>query len=248
MNKNTIATILVGLGSAAIGTTAGYILGRRSKCKGCHKAEWYDRADKAVEEGELAKEEGYFVKFKDIDSRPSFSKYPYNEYVESMKQYELETDRYNGEEYMQGEYIRRNGQMRIRKLENNEEVWYLINDEGDEFMDEKPHEISSLSFMNDRLDEAKETLEYYAEDKVLCEAHDEVIENPEDIVGHEFDKLFDGVLSEDENVVYIHNPRLHVDYEIIKIDSSYEKDVLGATDEEVAAAKAYFGIPEEEEE
>lgn len=248
MKTSTIATILVGFGSAAIGGTVGYILGRRSKCKTCEKAEWYDRAEKACEEGEMAKEDRYFIKLEELSGADTDGdeKYPYDEYVESMKQYEQEAERYNGEEYIPGEYIKRLGETRIRRLENNQEVWYCLNDDGDEVLDDLPHEISMMSFMNDRLDDEKETLDYYVEDDILCEAHDEIVENREDIVGMIFSKLFDGVLSEDENVVYIRNPRLHADYEIIRHDSSYDKEVLGATDEQVAAAKEAFGIVEDD--
>lgn len=247
MMNSKLGIILIASGSALLGGVTGYILGARSKCKTCFKSDWYDRAEEACEEGDMERESGYFVS-SDYDHDGDFDDYV--KYKESIREYHKEAARYydseNGEETEAGERFGRNGRIFIRRLKGNEEDWYELVDGYEVHVDEI-HEVSDLSFMNDRLEWEKETLDYYVDDDTLCEAHDEIIENREEIVGTVFPQLFDGVLSNDENVVYISNPQLHADYEIIRHTSSYQKEVLGATDEQVANAKAYFGIDDEQD-
>lgn len=240
--NNTAVTALIGAGSALLGGVAGYILGRRSKCKTCVKREWYDRAE---ESPDTEQEYGYFVK---VEDRVNDDILPYDKYVETMTEYNLKAAEYTEneeDEHLLGEVVSRGGERLIRRLRDSQEVWFGIDPkDGMEYELEDPHEIGVLSYMNDNLEWEKESLDYYAEDDILCESqHDEVIENREEIVGDVVAKdRFDGELSEDDHVIFVRNPRLRADYEVILHDSSYDKEVLGATDEEVEAARAFFGI------
>jgi len=57
----------------------------------------------------------------------------------------------------------------------------------------------------------------------LCDSHDKPIYNHSEVVG----ELLFGHGSNDPNVVYIRNPKLEAEYEILRDEGSYEEIVLG---------------------
>ena len=70
------------------------------------------------------------------------------------------------------------------------------------------------------------TLTYFAGDDVLSDERDTVIAEPDVIVGLDNLQKF-GFGSNDPNVVYIRNPRLEVDYEVIRSEGSFAQEVHG---------------------
>lgn len=73
------------------------------------------------------------------------------------------------------------------------------------------------------------TLTYFLGDDVLADERDTVIAEPDVIVGLDnLQRFGDG--SEDPNVVYIRNPRLEVDYEVIRSEGTFAQEVHGFTD------------------
>lgn len=87
------------------------------------------------------------------------------------------------------------------------------------------HVIPQLEFEHGGEEFQKVSLTYYVEDKVLADQTDDTFDVVEDIIG-------DGVLhfgreSNDENVVYIRNARISVDYEVTRDPGSYWRTVHG---------------------
>lgn len=69
------------------------------------------------------------------------------------------------------------------------------------------------------------TLTYYAQDGVITFANDEVMEDQEKFIGTEALENFGGI-SGDDNVVYVRNEVILMDYEICRHPGSYVKEVL----------------------
>lgn len=91
--------------------------------------------------------------------------------------------------------------------------------------EDEPHILSKNEYFANETDYAQVELTYYAGDGVLCNMHDEVMEIPI-TVGDENLKFGHG--SEDENVVYVRNDKLQVEYEVTKSEGKYAHEVLGA--------------------
>jgi hypothetical protein len=90
----------------------------------------------------------------------------------------------------------------------------------------RPYVIAVDDYMSNDTNYTQVTLTYYAGDQVLVDERDEPIELIDQTVGgHE--ALEFGVLSEDENMVYIRNESLETDFEIAKSEGKYSEEVLG---------------------
>lgn len=74
---------------------------------------------------------------------------------------------------------------------------------------------------------------YYAGDNVMCDEDDRVIQNYEDITGD----LKWGHGSFDQDLVFVRNPRLEAEYEIVRSQDSYMHVILGVEAEEMAEAE-----------
>lgn len=70
------------------------------------------------------------------------------------------------------------------------------------------------------------TWTYYAKDGVVTDDAEDPIEDVENFLGEDFQHKF-GEESGDENVVYIRNEVVMIDYEIVRDPSSYVEKVLG---------------------
>lgn len=94
--------------------------------------------------------------------------------------------------------------------------------------DGRPYIISQDEFMENVDERDQPTLMYYEEDDVLAESPgDQVVPEIDRVIGTE--NLRFGYGSEDPNIVYVHNPILGVDYEIVRNTGSYAEIVLGAS-------------------
>ena len=71
-------------------------------------------------------------------------------------------------------------------------------------------------------------LTYYAEDDILCDDQEQVIEDPEAIIGDALTKF--GVKSGYPNTVYVINKRVRAIFEILMVEGSYQEIVLGCED------------------
>lgn len=68
-------------------------------------------------------------------------------------------------------------------------------------------------------------LTYYAEDDILCDDQEQVIEDPEAIIGDALTKF--GVRSRYPDTVYVINKRVRAIFEVLMVEGSYQEIVLG---------------------
>ena len=89
---------------------------------------------------------------------------------------------------------------------------------------EAPYIIHVDEFLSDEMGwDSQSMLTWYNKDQVLCDSHDTPIYNHAEVVG----ELRFGHGSNDPNVVYIRNPVLQAEYEVIRDEGSYEEIGLG---------------------
>lgn len=96
--------------------------------------------------------------------------------------------------------------------------------------DRDPYIIHRDEFMDEESGFSQSSLTYYRGDNILCDEKDAPIYNHEFIAG----TLRFGHGSKDPNIVYVRNPQLQAEYEIILDTGYYEIEVLGATLEDQA--------------
>jgi hypothetical protein len=94
---------------------------------------------------------------------------------------------------------------------------------------DKPVVIPEDEFHGQESGYMQGTLTYYAEDGALCDETDELIESLDETVGQENMFKF-GYMSTDENTVHIRNPRLQLEWEVVRNAGSYARDVQGIVD------------------
>ena len=90
----------------------------------------------------------------------------------------------------------------------------------------EPYVISIEEFSEERENFDKVTVYYYQEDDTLCDDNEEVITDVLRFIGSDALTCF-GDESDDENVVYIRNEPMEIDYEVIRLTKSYSETVLG---------------------
>jgi hypothetical protein len=74
------------------------------------------------------------------------------------------------------------------------------------------------------------TITYFEGDDVLVDESDEVISKKDEVVGMEHLSKF-GFGSGDPNVVYVRNPKLDIEYEILRHRGHYASEILGIEEE-----------------
>lgn len=87
----------------------------------------------------------------------------------------------------------------------------------------EPYIISQESMFNDETDWEKPTLSYYKGDDVLIDERGQRLDDTHRMryVGERHLQMF-GVLSEDENIVYVRSPQISSDFEIILEPGNYK--------------------------
>lgn len=96
-----------------------------------------------------------------------------------------------------------------------------------------PYVIHYDEFMANESNYQQETLTYYSADDILADQSDTPIYNYSKLMG---DLRF-GHGSNDQNVVYIRNDQLHMEWEILNHSGSFEEEVVGLEIEERYAAQ-----------
>ncbi len=92
--------------------------------------------------------------------------------------------------------------------------------------EDTPYIISKDEYFQGEKDYAQETLTFYEEDDTLVDSQDQPIPDSDAAVGDINMQKF-GHGSGDNNVVYIRNDRMELDFEVLKSKNSYVQDVLG---------------------
>jgi hypothetical protein len=109
----------------------------------------------------------------------------------------------------------------LRKIVAGESIPVVQN-----VFDDKPTIITQDVFMINEPGHEQATLTYYVKSDQVCGEREEPIDNADIVVGTEFKENF-GKDSSDPNVVHIRNIGLHMDFEVLRSEGSYEEEVLG---------------------
>lgn len=115
------------------------------------------------------------------------------------------------------------------EMETVEDDWNQDEEEANRGPD-APYVIHREEYFSGTTDYDQTALEYFAADGVLCDEHRVPIYNESKIVG----RLEFGRGSGDSDIVYIRNEALKAEYEVTRIDQSYQIEVLGIEAEEEA--------------
>jgi hypothetical protein len=92
-----------------------------------------------------------------------------------------------------------------------------------------PHVIDQETFINNESGWEQSTLTWYVVDEVLADDSDKIVDDVEGIVGRSnLDRFGEG--SSDNNIVHVRNPRLNLEFEIVRHNGSYRELVLGSDD------------------
>lgn len=89
-----------------------------------------------------------------------------------------------------------------------------------------PYVVSFEEYSENPENHEQETLTYYSADDTLSDPKDSAIDNTEYTVGDD-NLLRFGAGSHDANVVYIRNERLGMDFEVVRSQGSFAREVLG---------------------
>lgn len=92
--------------------------------------------------------------------------------------------------------------------------------------EESPYIITHDEYYEGEKEYEQVTLTYFDGDDVLVDERDQPVPDPDDSVGDDHLARF-GFGSNDNNIVYIRNDRLELDFEIIRSNGKYAKEVLG---------------------
>ena len=95
--------------------------------------------------------------------------------------------------------------------------------------EEAPYILEKDEYMASDLNYTQSTVTYYAGDGVLTDSREDIIEDVDMTVGEDNLKRF-GHGSGDAKVVYVRNDRLEIDFEILKSEGKYSKEVAGLGD------------------
>lgn len=90
----------------------------------------------------------------------------------------------------------------------------------------KPYVLDHKEFEENESGFGQSTLTWYEADDTLTDERDEILSSPTDVIGSEFRTLF-GQGSQDDNTVHIRNEKLGLEFEVVKSDGSYKREVLG---------------------
>lgn len=99
----------------------------------------------------------------------------------------------------------------------------------------EPYVISQADMFNTETEWEKPTLSYYEGDDTLVDERNSILDEThrQRYVGDRHLSMF-GVLSEDENIVYVRSPQISTDFEILLEPGKYSVRVLGEPDYEAA--------------
>lgn len=89
-----------------------------------------------------------------------------------------------------------------------------------------PHIISIEEYTNSSSSYGKETIFFYEEDNTFANQNEEIIDGVDRTLGVNLHLHF-GEKSEDPDIVYVRNEKESVDFEVIRLHTSYATAVLG---------------------
>ena len=97
--------------------------------------------------------------------------------------------------------------------------------------DGKPYVLTEEEYFTENEHYSKETLRYLAGSNTLLDTDEEIIPNPQDIIGEDALAYFK-VRRNGLDTVYARNDKIATDYEIIREEGTYEELILGIVPDE----------------
>lgn len=88
--------------------------------------------------------------------------------------------------------------------------------------------ITDEQYVTECLNYEKREFRYYIEDETLCNEEDEVLEPRYTVTNYAIEEL----LKEENELIYVRNNMLHIDYEVQKMFGSFREQVFGDYKEE----------------
>jgi len=104
-------------------------------------------------------------------------------------------------------------------------VWDY-NDEIAKRSEDLPYVVSKEEYMEADLGYSQNTMTYFDGDDVLADDKDQMVDEIDEMVGRANLDRF-GAGSNDRNIVFVRNDRLEMDFEIVRSNGDYAKEVLG---------------------
>lgn len=102
---------------------------------------------------------------------------------------------------------------------------WSYDDELPQRSEEVPYIIHYDEFMGQEKEYDQVTLSYFEGDDVLADERDGTIDHPEEVIGP--DNLKFGHGSKDNNIVYIRNDNVELEFEVVRSRGKYVEEVLG---------------------
>lgn len=110
-----------------------------------------------------------------------------------------------------------------------------------------PHIIHQDEFASNETDNPQTTYTYYEGDNILADTDDSILENPENHVGPKALRSF-GHGTDDFNIVYVRNPQLNLDIEVVRNPGTYAEEVQGLEREHESETEEQLAGTEDEPE
>lgn len=237
--------MLAGISVAALGTGTfilGTVLGISFASKHCRKCQElrYEYEEKCEDISEDESENLPGEEIEDVQAKM------YKDYISHVYKYQSSSDDID----KANNRPRHNNRFPWGESEKVEETPEFLRTDPIQGNKENPDiEIITVeAFLNDCEGLSQTTLVYFEEDGIMIDNRDEAIpmQEYESCLGVDKEGLegIFGLLSDDEDVVYIRNRTLNYEYEVIREHSSYAKSVLGIgpSEEEYEAAREFFNL------
>lgn len=240
MNKNVITNVVVGVVGAGVGFASGYFFVKK-------KFEAYAEEEiRAVRETyqKLRKDGDYSTPEKarealmgDTEILVEADENDESEFVASFTEPEIEEYNQRARDYSSVEELPASTIVEAEtvtinvfdtpkpKKEDLEDMWEPIRD-GD-----NPYVISEEDYMTTEDEWEKLSMTYYEEDGQMVDERDKLL-NDSSVFGEDNLRHF-GYKAGSKNTLYIRNPRISTDFEIIRDKRSYQEVVLGIKPEKV---------------
>lgn len=117
---------------------------------------------------------------------------------------------------------------------------YDLEAEMEKRTDDKPYIITQEEFFENEDELPQINLTYYRGDDVLADEEDRTIDNADGLIGNENLQKF-GYGSKDRNVVYVRNPKIGSEYEIVHSHGKYSVEVLGFNESSARKPRKFRG-------
>lgn len=93
-----------------------------------------------------------------------------------------------------------------------------------------PVVISEVDYMTSDLGYVQVNLTYFEGDDTLMDGDEHLVDDATRLIGEDWKEKF-GYMANDDNVVYVRNARMNIDYEVSRSKGTYKLEVLGDEDD-----------------